>query len=176
MYACCMFKCLYVYTWTRTHTHICGYWKAKVLNWLNLRNHSRHVGVVYDISNELVSGHRVFRLCVCASVWMCVFSYMCVCSCVHISDVGQAANDADGPICCLIRWWALRVPPYSHICPHTYTHRQCYQARHKVSCRGFSIFSIQRLFTSPQVVGLQPSQWEKATYCLLHCLYVIVCF
>lgn len=51
----CTWECVHV----QTHT-FCAY--CRVLNWINLRNHSRHGGVAHDNGNELVSGHQVFRL------------------------------------------------------------------------------------------------------------------
>lgn len=64
--------CVYLHTWARDRFVVTE--KPGVLNWLNPRYHSRHGGVAYGNGNELLSGHQVFPLWLCARVRMWLIS------------------------------------------------------------------------------------------------------
>lgn len=75
----------------------------------------------------------------------------------HWLYVVQVANNGKRQVSYLTISWALKCSTrIYHQKLHTHTHTQSYLARHMVSCGGVSISSVQRLFTSPQVAGLQP--------------------
>lgn len=78
---------------------------------------------MHSHGNKLVSGRHMFRV---------RFVYLCVCCHLRVRfPVCQAANDAGGPICCLIVWLAKGFLPSLHECMHTDAVIRRYQAIHE---------------------------------------------